>query len=147
MYKRILVATDGTKLSRKAVKEASVLALELGATLTLVHVVPKYPNTFFDGESMLSVKEVNQLEKDMVMKAQASLERLLEETVDHHISVSTIIVKSTNISEALLKVAHKTKADLIVMASHGRGAIKRALIGSETLQILMHCEIPVLVIR
>jgi len=147
MYKRILVATDGTKLSRKAVKEASLLAVELDAILTLVHVVPKYPNNFFDGFSVLSVKEVSQVEKELVKKAQASLDRLLEETVDQHISVSAVVVKSTNISEALLKVAKKTKAELIVMASHGRGAIKRALIGSETLQVLMHSETPVLVIR
>lgn len=147
MYKRILVATDGTKLSRKAVKEASLLAVELDAILTLVHVVPKYPSNYFDGFSVLSVKEVSQVEKELVKKAQASLDRLLEETVDQHISVSAVVVKSTNISEALLKVAKKTKAELIVMASHGRGAIKRALIGSETLQVLMHSETPVLVIR
>lgn len=147
MYKRILVASDGTNLSKKAVKEASLVAVELGATLTLVRVVPKYPNTFFDGFSVLSVKKVNQLEKEMVDKAQASLALLLQDTVDHHISVNTVVVKSSNISEALLKVAKKSKAELIVMASHGRGGNKRVLIGSETLQVLTHSEIPVLVIR
>ena len=65
MYKRILVATDGTKLSRKAVEEASRLAVAMGATLTLVRVVPKYPNTFFDGLAVLTVKEVEQLESAM----------------------------------------------------------------------------------
>lgn len=147
MYKKILVATDGTKLSKKAVEAASQLAVELGAALTLVRVVPKYPNTFFDGLAVLSVKEVDQLEKELAIKAQASLDQLVKGAVDHHISVNTTVVKSSNVSEALLKVAQKTKAELIVMASHGRGGIKRVLIGSETLQVLTHSEIPVLVIR
>ncbi len=147
MYKKILVATDGTKLSKKAVSAASKLAVELDAALTLVHVVPKYSNTFFDGLPVLSVKEVEQLEKALVAKAQASLDQLLEMTVDHHINRRTVVVRSTNVSEALLKVAQKSKADLIVMASHGRGGVKRLLIGSETHQVLTHSEIPVLVIR
>ncbi len=147
MYKKILVATDGTKLSKKAVLAASKLAVELGATLTLVHVVPKYSNTFFDGLPVLSVKEITQLEQALVEKAQAGLDQLLDMTVSHHIDRETVVIKSTNISEALLKVAHKSKADLIVMASHGRGGVKRVLIGSETHQVLTHSEIPVLVIR
>lgn len=147
MYKRILVATDGTKLSRKAVEEASRLAVAMGATLTLVRVVPKHPNTFFDGLAVLTVKEVEQLESAMTEKAKASLDQLLKSTVNQHISVNTVVVKSSNVSEAILKTAKKAKIDLIVMASHGRGGIKRVLIGSETLQVLTHSEIPVLVIR
>ncbi len=147
MYKKILVATDGTKLSKKAVVAASKLAVELGASLTLVRVVPKYSNTFFDGLPVLGVKEVQQLEKALVLKAQASLDQLLDIAVDHHIDRKAVVVRSTNISEALLKVAQKSKADLIVMASHGRGGVKRVLIGSETHQVLTHSEIPVLVIR
>lgn len=147
MYKKILVATDGSKLSTTAVVAASKLAVELGASLTMVRVVPKYPNAFFDGQPVLSPKQVSELEKAQVQKAQASLNELREETVDQHITVNSAVVKSTNVSEALLKVAQKMKADLIVMASHGRGGIKRVLIGSETLQVLTHSEIPVLVVR
>ena len=58
MYKNIMVATDGTKLSRKAVEAASKLAVELSAILTIVRVVPSYPKTFFDGSSILSIKEM-----------------------------------------------------------------------------------------
>ena len=72
---------------------------------------------------------------------------MLKSTVNQHISVNTVVVKSSNVSEAILKTAKKAKIDLIVMASHGRGGIKRVLIGSETLQVLTHSEIPVLVIR
>lgn len=147
MYKKIMVATDGTKLSRKAVEAASKLAVELSATLTIVHVVPTYPKTFFDGSSILSIKEMDDFEKELSEKAQASLNQLLKTTVDKHISVNTVVTRSSNVSDALLKVAKKSKAELIVMASHGRGGVKRVLLGSETLQVLTHSEIPVLVIR
>jgi len=147
MYKKILVATDGSKLSRKAVEAASELAADFGAVLTIVRVVPHFQKTFFDGSSVLSIQEMTAIEKELEEKAQASLNQLLKTTVARHISVNTVVTKSSNVSDALLKVAKKAKADLIVMASHGRGGIKRVLIGSETLQVLTHSEIPVLVIR
>ena len=147
MYKRILVATDGTKLSKKAVEAASKLAADFDAVLTVVRIVPHYAKTFFDGSSVLSIKEMADIEKEWTVQAQASLDQLLKTTIDKHISVNTVVAKSSNVSDALLKVAKKSKAELIVMASHGRGGIKRVLLGSETLQVLTHSEIPVLVIR
>lgn len=147
MYKKIMVATDGTKLSRTAVEAASKLAVEIGAILTIVRVVPSYPKAFFDGSSILSIKEMDDFEKRLSEQAQASLDQLLKTTVDKHLSVNTVVTRSSNVSDALLKVAKKSKAELIVMASHGRAGIKRVLLGSETLQVLTHSEIPVLVIR
>lgn len=147
MYKKIMVATDGTKLSKKAVVAASALALEFDSVLTLVRVIPHYAKTFFDGSSILSIKEMDQIEKGFTQKAQDSLSQLVKTSVDKSINVNTVVIRSSDISGALLKVASKTKADLIVMASHGRGGIKRILLGSETLQVLTHSEIPVLVIR
>jgi nucleotide-binding universal stress UspA family protein len=147
MYKKIMVATDGSKLSRTAVEAASKLAVELNAILTIVRVVPSYPKAFFDGSSILSIKEMDDFEKKLSEQAQASLDQLLKTTVDKHLSVNTVVTRSSNVSDALLKVAKKSKAELIVMASHGRAGIKRVLLGSETLQVLTHSEIPVLVIR
>lgn len=147
MYKKIMVATDGSKLSRTAVEAASKLAVEIGAILTIVRVVPSYPKAFFDGSSILSIKEMDDFEKKLSEQAQASLDQLLKTTVDKHLSVNTVVTRSSNVSDALLKVAKKSKAELIVMASHGRAGIKRVLLGSETLQVLTHSEIPVLVIR
>ncbi len=147
MYKKILVATDGTKLSKKAVEAASKLAADFDAVLTVVRIVPHYAKTFFDGSSVLSIKDMAEIEKEWTVRAQASLDQLLNTTIDKHISVNTVVARSGNVSDALLKVAKKSKAELIVMASHGRGGIKRVLLGSETLQVLTHSEIPVLVIR
>jgi nucleotide-binding universal stress UspA family protein len=90
---------------------------------------------------------MDDFEKKLSEQAQASLDQLLKTPVDKHLSVNTVVTRSSNVSDALLKVAKKSKAELIVMASHGRAGTKRVLLGSETLQVLTHSEIPVLVIR
>ena len=88
MYKKILVATDGTKLSRKAVEAASELAVDFDAVLTIVRVVPPYQKTFFDGSSMLSIKEMTAIEKEWEDKAHASLNQLLKTTVGGSVRIS-----------------------------------------------------------
>jgi len=60
---------------------------------------------------------------------------------------ATKVVKSDDIAHGLIDQASHYKADLIVMASHGRKGIKRLLLGSETLAVLTHVKIPVLVLR
>jgi nucleotide-binding universal stress UspA family protein len=63
------------------------------------------------------------------------------------VKVKAVLAKSDIVSDALIAAAKKHKADLIVMASHGRKGVKRLLLGSETQQVLTHSEIPVLVLR
>ena len=58
-----------------------------------------------------------------------------------------VVVKSDLVAESIVSAATKHKADLIVMASHGRKGLKRVLMGSETLNVLTHSEVPVLVLR
>ncbi len=58
-----------------------------------------------------------------------------------------MVVKSDIVSDAIIASARKSKADLIVMASHGRRGLKRLLLGSETQQVLTHSNTPVLVLR
>lgn len=90
---------------------------------------------------------MDHIEKGFTQRAQDSLTQLLKTSVDKSLNVNTVVIRPSDISGALLNVASKTKADLIVMASHGRGGIKQILLGSETLQVLTYSEIPVLVIR
>jgi nucleotide-binding universal stress UspA family protein len=64
-----------------------------------------------------------------------------------NVPVKSLVIKSDVVSDAIIAAAKKHKADLIVMASHGRKGIKRLLLGSETQQVLTHSHIPVLVLR
>ena len=147
MYQRILVATDGSALSKKAVKHAISLAASTGASLVALKVVPRYPVSFFDGGATLSVETVSEAEKKWVTDAEGQLESVMKEAQSAGVKAKTAVVKSDLIAESIISAARKHKADLVVMASHGRKGLKRILLGSEALAVLTHSSVPVLILR
>ncbi len=147
MYKRILVATDGSKLSQQAVKHAIALADLTGAEVVALKVVPRYPQAYFDGGMVLAATEVSRIEKQWQDEALAIVNAVKAAGQKQEVKVKPMTVKSDLISEAIITTAKRSKCDLIVMASHGRRGIKRLLLGSETQQVLTHSHIPVLVLR
>jgi nucleotide-binding universal stress UspA family protein len=147
MYARILVATDGSTLSKKAVNSAISLAALCGAELVAIKVVPRYPQSYFEGSIPLSVDDVKRVEKQWAEDGQAVVDAVKKTAAAKGVNVKAVTVKSDLVSDALISAATKYKADLIVMASHGRKGIKRLLLGSETQHVLTHSHIPVLVLR
>ena len=147
MYKRILVATDGSPLSKKAVNSAIELAATCGAELVALKVVPRYPQAYFEGSIPLSVAEVGRIESQWTEAAKQALDAVQKSAKSKGVTTKVVTVKSDVVSDAIIAAAKKHKADLIVMASHGRKGIKRLLLGSETQQVLTHSHIPVLVLR
>lgn len=147
MYTRILVATDGSTLSKKAVASAIQLAATCGAELVALKVVPRYPQAYFEGSIPLSAEDISRVEKQWTEAAQTLLAAIEKTAKSKGVVTKTITVKSDGVSEAIIAAAKKHKAELIVMASHGRKGIKRLLLGSETQQVLTHSHIPVLVLR
>ncbi|MGI9151017.1 MAG: universal stress protein [Limnohabitans sp.] len=147
MYKRILVATDGSTLSKKAVNSAVELAALSGAELVAVKVTPRYPQSYFEGSLPLSATEVSKIEKQWTDTAQKVVDAVAKAAKAKGVNAKAVVVKSDIVSDAVIAAAKKHKADLIVMASHGRRGIKRLLLGSETQQVLTHANVPVLVLR
>lgn len=147
MYTRILVATDGSTLSKKAVKSAIELAALCGAELVALKVVPRYPQSYFEGGIALQPEEVRRVEKQWADEGQAVVDAVKKSALAKGVVTKAVITKADVVSDALLAVAKKQKCDLIVMASHGRKGIKRLLLGSETQHVLTHSSIPVLVLR
>jgi nucleotide-binding universal stress UspA family protein len=147
MYKRILVATDGSTLSKKAVTSAIGLAATCGAELVALKVVPRYPQAYFEGSIPLSVDDVSRVEKQWTDAAQAAVDAVVKSAKSKNVQAKGMTAKSDVVSDAIIAAAKKQNADLIVMASHGRKGIKRLLLGSETQQVLTHSHIPVLVLR
>ena len=147
MYKRILVATDGSKLSNQAVEHALQLADITGAEVVALKVVPRYPQTYFEGGVALAAEEVKRIEKQWLEEAQEVVNAVKSQGQKMTVKVKTATVKSDLIAEAIIAAAKRHKADLIVMASHGRRGLKWLLLGSETQQVLTHSHIPVLVLR
>ncbi|MDO5625173.1 MAG: universal stress protein [Pseudomonadota bacterium] len=147
MYKRILVATDGSELSNKAVNHAIGLAALSGAELMALKVVPRYPQSYFEGSIPLSADDVARVEKQWTEDGQNVVDAVKQAGEAKGVKVLAILAKSDVVSDALIAAAQKHEADLIVMASHGRKGVRRLLLGSETQQVLTHSEIPVLVLR
>ena len=147
MFTRIMLATDGSKLSQKAVKSAIDLASKFNAELVAVKVIPRYVQTYFEGSFTVADIDVKSIEAQWAAGAQQVLDKISSSAVAKGVSVKTSVIKSDDISEGLIKAANKMKVDLIVMASHGRKGIKRLLLGSETQNVLTHSEVPVLVLR
>ena len=147
MYRKILVPTDGSSLSRKAIKSAVELAATMGAELVAVHVVPRYPTSYFEGGMDISPAEVARTKKQWAEHGQALADDVGRTAEKAGGKAKAVTVRSDLVAEALLAAAKKNKCDLIVMASHGRRGLKRLLLGSETQHVLTHGSIPVLVLR
>lgn len=147
MYQRILVATDGSTLSKKAVNHAIGLAALCGAELVALKVVPRYPQSYFEGSIPLSAEDVKRVENEWAEEGRAVVDAVKKAGETKGVKVKPVTVKGDIVSDALIAAAKKHKADLIVMASHGRRGIKRLLLGSETQHVLTHSHIPVLVLR
>jgi nucleotide-binding universal stress UspA family protein len=147
MYKRILVATDGSALSKKAVVDAIGLAATCGAELVALKVVPRYPMAYFEGSIPMNAKDVARIEAQWANDAQAAVDLVKKMAEAKGVKAKAVVSRSDVVSDAIIAAAKKQKADLVVMASHGRKGIKRLLLGSETQQVLTHCHVPVLVLR
>ncbi len=147
MYDRILVATDGSTLSKKAVNNAISLAALTGAELVAMKVVARYPMSYFEGGMSISPSEVARIEKQWSDDGQAVAQAVVEAAKKKGVKAKAVIARSDLVAESIISTAKKQKCDLIVMASHGRKGIKRLLLGSETQHVLTHSTVPVLVLR
>jgi len=147
MYQKILVATDDSKLSRKAVKTAIGLASATGASLVALHVVPRYPMSYFEGALTLPADDVGRIERVWAEQGRALVDEVARTAEAAGVKTRAVVANSDRVAESVIAAARKHKCDLVVMASHGRKGIQRVLLGSETQHVLTHSTIPVLVLR
>ena len=147
MYQRILVPTDGSALSKKAMNSAIEQAAASGAELVALYVVPRYPVSYFEGGISVSNSEIARTEKQWAAKGQAVVDEATEAARASGVKAKGVLARSDLVAESVISAAKKHKCDLIVMASHGRKGIKRLLLGSETQHVLTHSKLPVLVLR
>jgi nucleotide-binding universal stress UspA family protein len=147
MFKRILVPTDGSKLSKGAMKAALELAKDCGATVAVLNVQPPFtPPAVADipVAMVYSPQEYDAAVEKSAKKILADAEKAAGEL---GVPVETYFVEDASPYEAIIRTAKKAKCDLIFMASHGRRGLSGLLLGSETHKVLTHCKIPVLVHR
>jgi nucleotide-binding universal stress UspA family protein len=144
MYKHILIPTDGSEITAKAVQSAIALAKATGARLSTLCVKepfpysaisemqPVPPQEFYDAQERIAADRV----KEVVAAATAA-----------GLAAEGLTVEALHPWEAILDTAKTKGCDLIVMASHGRRGMAALLIGSETSRVLTHSPLPVLVVK
>lgn len=145
MYKRILVPIDDSQTARRGLREAITLATQQKATLCLVHVVDDFP-------LMLEMP----VARDFVLYREALCthgRRVLEDAKalaqSLGLEVETRLAEPTRgrVSEAIVDEAKRSGCDLIVIGTHGRHGLGRALLGSDAENVLRHSPVPVLLVR
>ncbi|MGY0196300.1 universal stress protein [Leptothrix sp. BB-4] len=144
MYKRILVPTDGSDITDKAVATAIGLARLTGAEIAtlavkepfpysaITEMQPVPPQEFYDTQERIAVKHL-QVVKDACAAA--------------GVACTAASIEALHPWEAILDFGKSQASDLIVMASHGRRGVAALLLGSETQKVLTHGTVPVLVVR
>ena len=149
MYKHILVPTDGSALSQKAVKTATELARGMKSKVTAVHVIPPYaPPVVSDmAVAYASIVSPTEYRRSTEKQAQKLLDKVKASVEAKKVECDVAFVNDAQPWEAIIKLAGGRKCDLIVMASHGRRGLEGLLLGSETNKVLTHSKTPVLVCR
>jgi len=147
MFKRILLPTDGSPVSRKAIKQGVALAKALGATVI----------GFFSPEDYRALLYSEHVPPSLM--SEEEFQAQARKTAERHLAVIEKIAKAEGVSyggfyfasiapwEAIIAAAKKKRCDLIVMGSHGRSGLAGLILGSQTTKVLTHSKVPVLVAR
>lgn len=144
MFQRILVPTDGSDITTKAVNTAIALAKLHGAQLLALSVMEPFPYS--------AVSEIQPVPPQEFIDAQQRVatqrvEAVTAAAASQGLACRGHTVEALHAWEAIIDHAKAESVDLIVMASHGRRGVAALLLGSETQKVLTHTDLPVLVVK
>jgi len=145
MYKNILIPTDGSELAEKAVQHGIAFAKEIGSKITVLTV--KVPFHVFTLDPQVVEDTADQYKKRSQEHAAKLLGSVAKAANGAGVACETVVVEHEHPYQAIIDNAKSKGCDLIVMASHGRRGISAIVLGSETVKVLTHTKIPVLVHR
>lgn len=145
MYSHILIATDGSDLSRKAVEAGLKMATQLHARATAITVSPPFHAlSLAPSQAEYSVAGYREHAAEVAQRILGEV-RARADAVG--LSCDTVHVEHEHPWQAIIDTARARNCDLITMSSHGRRGLTAIVLGSETLRVLTHSIIPVLVYR
>ena len=146
-YHHLLVPTDGSVISGRAVDQAVDLATTLGARLRILHVQVSFPISLVGVGELVEPSTVDALMAASRQRAEAILNEAMARAVAAGVEAEPSLLVNPQPHQAILEEARAHGCDLIVMASHGRRGLEGLLIGSETQRVLTQSRCPVLVVR
>jgi nucleotide-binding universal stress UspA family protein len=140
----VLVATDGSPISERAVETAAQLAARVGARLTVVTVEAPYPYSAVGESSAIAGADY---QAKVGAAASARLARAKEIAAAAGVECRTSLQEASDVYRGVMAAAEQAGAGLLVVASHGRRGLSALMLGSETQKLLAHTTVPVLVVR
>jgi len=141
LYEKVLVPTDGSAASRRAIEQAVALAAEHGATIHAVYVVNTASYASLPTESSWDgVAEMLESE------GESALDEVAELAAERDVSVERVFLDGSP-SREIIRYAEEVGCDLVVMGTHGRGGIDRLLLGSVAERVVRSSNVPVLTVR
>lgn len=145
MYTNILVPTDGSELAEKAVQHGLALAKRIGAKATALTVVSPFHILTIDTQMIEDTRA--QYQARTQKHAEKILAAVSSAAQAAGVACEIVQVEHEHPYQAIIDTAGSKGCDLIVMASHGRHGVSAIVLGSETVKVLTHSKIPVLVYR
>jgi nucleotide-binding universal stress UspA family protein len=145
MFKHILIPTDGSDLSRKALLYGVQLARESRAKVTALTVRPPYVIGSMDMIGVVGPQDEFEAETQRFADYALTQARMAADAAC--VTIETVQDVGDQPYRVIVECAKTQACDLIVMASHGRRGMSALLLGSETAKVLTHSNVPVLVYR
>lgn len=147
MFKHILIPTDGSPVSSKAVRAGIALAREHGAKVTGYHAVEPVPAHLY-GEGYIADKGmVAEFERRQRAAAKKHIASLAREALKAGVPFEPVVQTSSRPYDAIVEAAKKRNCDLILMSSHGYRGLDRLMLGSVADKVIQRSKVPVLVYR
>lgn len=147
MFQKILLPVDGTELSERAVQAGIELAKKLGASITAFVAEPLPPLPTMGTNPTLYARESEEHLARTEEHARKLLARIAGMAGEQGVSCEGKYQRSDSVDDSIVSAASEFSCDLIVMATHGRGAFGELLFGSHTKNVLARSKVPLLVLH
>jgi nucleotide-binding universal stress UspA family protein len=147
MFKHILIPTDGSPLSEKAIAAGIALAKESGARITGYHVLEAVPARLYAYPYRGEEEAIAEFEERRQQAARKHIAELARNARKQGVAFEPVVQTARTPYEGIVKAAQERDCDLILMSSHGRRGLARLAVGSVTDKVIQMSKVPVLVYR
>lgn len=143
MYRHILIAADGSEIATNAARHGIALAKSLGSKVTVLKVA----EPFYWYDAGISADTQPAYVQETRQEANSLLTKLLDAAKAGGIPCETVQSEQGPPYRTIIETAQTRNCDLIIMGSHGRSGLAAIVLGSQTVKVLTHSKIPVLIYR
>lgn len=144
MFKHIFLPTDGSETSLRAVQKGIELARCFGAEITVMTAIEHFPAGIMGSDYRPEGEPPHDVARDIAMERLDAAEALVKAA---GLRCHRVLTRERAVFRGIVEAAETAGADLIVMGTHGAGALERMFVGSQTQRVIAHTNLPVLTLH